>query len=410
MKDTVPLRIPIRDVPAPARAQASPLALAPEAPEPYRLLFPLGAALGIAGVAPWILHAFGLGTYPALLHRALMAEGFELCFVLGFLFTALPALTRGPRCRAWELWIAVGLVVAFGALALAGWLAAAHAAFGLATLHLGIATARRTARAPMPPAEEFGFVFLGIACGMAGSVWQVGTHLGAWGDPSPNFGARLVSLGMLLPVVLGVGALLVPAFVGLRDPLMIPGIAKPHERAGRRRLYRALGAALIAAFALEASGWAAPGAWVRAVAALAMLALAWKVWRLPGRRDLYGWSLWSTGWWVAIGLVLAAAVPARAAAFLHLAFAGGFGLLTLGIGTRVVVMHGRWPQGDEARLMAPWIAVPAVAAAAARVAADGTPDGGTGLLGIAAALWIVAWVGWLAGALPRVLRRPPAAR
>jgi uncharacterized protein involved in response to NO len=395
----------VRDVEAPRRAQASPLSLAPGAPDPYRTLFPLGALLGIAGAVPWVSHALAGGAWPGPVHRALMVQGFELCFVLGFLLTALPALTRGPRCRPWELWGALGLAAAFGAAALAGAMAVAHAAFGLATLHLGVATVRRTMNAPMPPAEEFAFVVLGLAFGLVGAVWQAGFAAGAWGDPAPNFGSRLVSLGMVLPVVLGVGALLVPAFVGLRDPLTIPGIARPHARAGRRRLYRALGAAFVAAFVLEAAGLRAAGAWTRAAAALALLALAWKVWRLPGRRDLYGWALWSTGWLVGAGLLSAAVFPLHAPALLHLVFLGGFGLLTLGIGTRVVVMHGGWPGSDEARLFTPWIVGAIVVALALRLAAEWAPGAATHALGAAGALWTLAWVGWLAGALPRVIRR-----
>lgn len=401
--------IPIRDVTAPGRAQASPLALAPGAPEPYRVLFPLGAVLGLAGTVPWITHALGVGPWPGVLHRALMVEGFELAFVTGFLLTALPGLTRGARCRAWELWTAVALVVAFGALALSGLHAAAHAAAGLLLLHLAIATERRVARAPMPPAEEFVFVHLGLALGLLGTAWQAGAAAGAWGDPAPFFGARLVSLGMLLPVVLGVGALLVPAFVGLRDPLMIPGIAKPHERAGRRRLYLAVAVLLAGAFALEAAGLAAAGAWARAAGTVAVIALSWKVWRLPGRRDAWGWALWSTGGWIAAGVVLAALYPARATGLLHLAFVGGFGFLTLGIGTRVVVMHGRWPATDEARVFAPWLAATVALAVALRVAADlGPPAGFLHALAAAAALWTVAWLAWLAAALPRVLHRNAA--
>src|SRR5512135_2057051 len=79
-------------------------------PEPYRLLFPLGAAFALAGVAPWLAAPFGVA-WPGPLHMALMIEGFEQSFVLGFLLTAMPAFTRGGRCARWELAAAVLLLV-----------------------------------------------------------------------------------------------------------------------------------------------------------------------------------------------------------------------------------------------------------------------------------------------------------
>src|SRR5687767_13942997 len=86
---------------------------------PYRVLFPVGAAFAIAGALPWIVYAWAGGGYPAMLYRAWMIEGFELCFVLGFLLTAMPAFTRGERRRTWELGVATlaALGVAAGGVA-----------------------------------------------------------------------------------------------------------------------------------------------------------------------------------------------------------------------------------------------------------------------------------------------------
>ena len=55
-------------------------------------------------------------------------------------------------------------------------------------------------------------------------------------------------------MVLGVGGPLVPTFTSMREPLVIPGIAKPHERYSRRLLYAAIAIALLGSPLLEASG------------------------------------------------------------------------------------------------------------------------------------------------------------
>jgi uncharacterized protein involved in response to NO len=374
--------------------------------EPYRFLFPLGALDAVLGAAPWVLYAAGLMPYPAVIHRAMMIEGFELCFVMGFLLTAMPAFTRGERCRPWERAVAIAAAALFGGAALAGLAPLAHAAFLAAVIHLAIAAGRRVARAPMKPAEEFGFVGLGLLFGLASGVMQTGASLGLWGEPAPNIGARLGSLGMVLCLVAGVGALLVPAFVGMKHPLMIPGVAGAHERRGRRQLYVALGALFVAAFALEAAGLAAAGAWARAIAAGTLLLWVWKVWRLPGRRDRYGFALWGSGWFLFLGLLLAALLPLHAVAAYHLTFIGGYGLLTLGIGTRVVVSHGKHPQSDEPRLYSALVVGAILLAVALRYAAEWVPVRGVAhALATSAALWIVAWIAWTIGALAKVLRR-----
>jgi uncharacterized protein involved in response to NO len=121
-------------------------------------------------------------------------------------------------------------------------------------------------------------------------------------------------------------------------------------------------------------------------------------------RALGAWAMWASGWLVLGGLVLAALVPSRAIAFHHLVFIGGFGLLTMSIGTRVVTGHGRYPVHDESRILHPVVVALVGLALVLRVAGDFAP-GPARWLGGSAALWILAWLGWAIGALPRILRR-----
>ena len=63
-------------------------------PDPYRLFFPLGILLGLAGVAIWPLNYFGFITgYWGMSHAFIQADGFLFCFIAGFLLTALPRFT-----------------------------------------------------------------------------------------------------------------------------------------------------------------------------------------------------------------------------------------------------------------------------------------------------------------------------
>jgi len=377
----------------------------PTAPAPYRILFPLGALFAIAGVAPWPLHAAGFTPWPGQLHAGLMIEGFELCFVLGFLLTAIPAFTHGAPASMIEVGRAIVGPLAFGIAIALGSEALALAAFTLTLLGLAIAVASRVAHAKLKPAEEFLFVGVGLVLGLAGAISQLGASLALWSEPAPRFGLHLVSLGMMLALVLGMGGLLVPVFAGIRDPLVIPGVAAAHARGGRRPLYVSLAAALALSFVLDAFQFPRAGAFLRAAIATVFVALVWKLTQLPGRSALAAWAMWTAGWCAVLGLGLAACFPLHAIAFEHLVFVGGYGLLTLAIGTRVVLGHGRHPVADESRVLSVGVIALLAIALALRLAAEWLPaQGQMHALATSAAFWMLAWLLWAAAALPRIVR------
>jgi uncharacterized protein involved in response to NO len=376
--------------------------------DPYRLLFPLGALYAVLGAWPWAPYGLGGSGYPALLHRTLMIQGFEQCFVLGFLLTAMPGLIHAERVRRLELAAALAAAILFGLGALGGRQVVAQGAFLLSLAVLLQALVRRLPTARVEPPQEMIFVLLGLGLGALGGAMELLAAAGHGIEPVPRFGARLISLGMVLSLVLGVGGLLVPVFAGMRDPLVIAGIARPHERHGRRAFYLALATALALAFVLEATGHGRSGAGLRALAATTLGLTSWKLGRLPGRRDRFGFALWGAGWMVLAGLWLMVLAPRLTLAGLHVVFIGGFGLLTLAIGTRVVVAHGRHPSARELAVLSPWVVGAALVALALRVAAETLPSRPRLLLSASAAAWIAAWLLWAASALPLVAhtRRP----
>lgn len=383
---------------APARSQF---------PDPYRLLFPIGLTWGVIGAGLWPLHALGLGPWPAVAHRALMIQGFEHGFVLGFLLTAIPGFTKGERCRPAELAIAVFTALTFGIATLAGQPLVAQGAFVLSILMLLIAVARRLRHPGVAPPLELMFVGFGLLLGLAGGLAQLADAAGR-GMAPPRFGERLISLGMVLSLVLGVGGLLVPTFTGMRNPLVIPGVAGAHERRGRLAFYAALIAAFALAFVAELAGQPRAGALLRAATATTIGLMVWKLWRLPGRKDVPAFVMWGSGWLVMAGLWAVALLPGSTLGGLHLVFIGGFAFITLGIGTRVVVAHGRHPIADERRVLSPPVVALVGLALVARLAAEGWPAGAPHLYATSGAAWVLAWVAWATRALPRITNVAPA--
>jgi uncharacterized protein involved in response to NO len=324
----------------------------------------------------------------------LMIQGFEQGFVLGFLLTAIPGFTHGERCRPSELAIATLSALAFGIAVLTGRFALAEGTFVVSVLLLLAAVARRVARPGLAPPLEMMFVVFGLLLGLAGGLVQLAAATGL-AETAPRLGERLISLGMVLSLVLGVGGLLVPVFAGMRDPLVIPGVAGPHERRGRKVFYGALIALFALAFLAEMAGLPRLGALVRALAASAVGLLVWKLTRLPERRVLWVMAL----------------VPTFTLGALHLVFIGGFAFLTLGIGTRVVVAHGHFPISDESRTLTPLVVATVAVAVLARLAAEWVPARAPALLGLSGASWMLGWLLWAVRALPRIVRtRPPTER
>lgn len=386
---------------------ASQLLQSPSKPiEPYRLLFPMGLAFALIGGAVWPLHALGLIPYPGLVHASLMIQGFEQCFVLGFLLTAMPAFTHGPRCHPLELTSAVLAMTAFGAASLGGAAAPAQAVFLFSLALLWVAGVRRVAGNMQRPPEEFLFVAFGLTLGVLGSAFLLSESLEVSLPLPPRFPERLLSLGMVLSLVMGVGSLLVPTFAGMRNPLVIPGVAAPHQRRGRRLFYGVVIAALAFAFAAELNGYPKTGMALRAAAITTMGLSVWKLTRLP-RRDAPGFALWGSGWMVMAGLWAAALLPTHVVAGLHVAFLGGFAVLTMGIGTRVLVAHGRHPLHIERRALDPWVLGLLVAAILLRILAEAFPDRAMHSLAGSGLLWTLAWLLWAARALPPLVRLAP---
>ncbi|MEQ1831933.1 MAG: NnrS family protein [Candidatus Eisenbacteria bacterium] len=382
-------------------------------PDPYRVLFPIGIAAALAGLLPWVMFAASqapwwpapmLPLWPGPEHAALMVQGFELAFIAGFLLTAMPAFTHGPRCTPQELFVMSTLVAAFVVLRALALPAAAYA-YLAALLALAFTVARRVRPGAAAPPEEFLLVGTGMALGLAGAVVQALVAAGVLPLMAERAGVRCVSLGMLPALVLGLGGLLVPTFTMMKNPLEIIGVARAGDRPRRRAFVITIALLLVAAVNAEFAGFSGAAAWARAVAAIASTQLAWKVWRLPGRRDRLSWSIWTAGWCVALGFTAAALFPIHRIEAWHVAFVGGYALLTLGIGTRVVVSHGGHAMSEERVVLG--TAALVCLALATLVRAFGPPfDPGHATLQhmLAAAFASAAFVAWLGAAWPRIRR------
>lgn len=304
------------------------------AAEPYRLFFFSGAVWSIIGVALWPLYyAQQLGFYPGLMHARIMIEAFGAAFVVGFLGTAGPRMATAPKLTPVEL----------------GWLFALHQASGISHLTLRMAWGDECFiallgslllclvvrvvkfRKEAPPPQML-LALTGLICGITGASLLL-SNATLLEPQRLRLANLLLYQGLLLPPVLGIGAFVFPRMLG-------GDFGDPKTAAqSRAKLLRALVAAvlLVASFFMEAHGWVLPGYALRALVAAGYLLLevCWKTEQSGSLTTGLFWAL-LVGW---LGLVLAGFFYVQHVSVEHLLYIGGFGMLMLIVGSRVLFGH-----------------------------------------------------------------------
>lgn len=368
--------------------------------EPYRVLFPLGALLAIAGTLPWLLFALGLIPYPRVFHALVQVQSFIACFIGGFLFTFVPRRTGGPPPARVELFLAAFFPVALAVLAGLGKISLAELAWFAWLLLLGRFVLSRLSNAPMAPkaVPSMAWVPMSLGIGVFGTL-VAGITAVQGKMVLHDVGQRLALQAMVAGLVMGVGGLLLP-------------VLTRRSAAGAQRLPRwgHIVAALVfwASYPLEPVSVAAAFA-IRA--AVAALVLVWgaQLWRPPEQQGLQVWLAWLGAWALPLGHALVAVFPQYRVAGLHLVFLGCFGALVFAVSAHVTWSHGNRPE----LLRQPWrrsrLFPAAVALAVALLARLGLDFSGTHYLqtlGLAAVAFCAAALFWLWAVLPVALKPP----
>lgn len=352
--------------------------------EPYRVFFPLGIALGILGVGVWPLARLAPSVAPGgAAHVGIQIQGFILAFAAGFLLTAVPRMTGGPAPGARLQLLLAGLIAASAA---AFWIRADLAAEGISfaamalLVGLGLRTVRRR-RGPLP--APFAAVALALAAGLAGAGLAFLVVAGVAPGRLALLARRLLDEGMALVLVLGVSGKLAPMLLERDRPAPLP-----------RWAHGVAGVAILASVVGE-YGFGLPGGeWVRALAVALVLVPGGRLWEWP-TRPATSIATWVAEWLVVLGLVLVASFPGLHVAMLHVVFVGGFSLLVLAVGTRVVVAHRGYPRTVETRSRILWSAgILVLIAALTRAAAPLTGPGFMDHLAFAGVLWIAGFGIW----------------
>lgn len=308
------------------------------ASEPYRVFFFSGAVWSIVGVSLWpLFYAHQIAFYPSIVHARLMIEAFGAAFVVGFLGTAGPRMSTAPKLTPLELiWLfALHQASAISHLCLRQtWGDALFIAL-LGSLILCLVIRVIKFRKDWPPPQML-LALTGLMCGIGGAT--------LWLMPATMNDARLFRLaglllyqGLLLPPVLGIGSFVFPRMLG-------GDFGEPKTPAqSRAKLIRAAAAAvlLVGSFVLESFGQVMAGYAVRCIVAASYLLIEVR-WRKSPTDEARGTLSAGLKWAVLLGLLGLALAPffyAQHVSIEHLLYIGGFGMLTLIVGSRVLFGH-----------------------------------------------------------------------
>lgn len=374
--------------------------------EPFRLLFPVGAILGVVGVLLWPLYYLSfLEAYPGVSHSRIMIQGFLTAFVLGFLGTALPRLLDVSR-------FALSVSIVFAALLIAGALFSLCVSpalgdlwhFVLLILFLGVLAKRARNRKDLPP-PGFILVAFGLVSGMIGSLLL---FLDAVVSGFPLFLYQLARLlawqGFLLFPVLGVGAFLLPRFFHLENQHSFPEMMLPNRRWMRKAYFVLLcGIGIFLSFVLEVAGYFSSGNALRAAIVFLYFSREIPLCRATNVRGSLARSLKVALLSFPLGYGIVALFPSYSLAWIHVVFILGFSLITFTVASRVIYGHSGNSAGFNGRIVSIDIMILAFfLALAARVLAEYQPSARMELYALSGTLWIFAVLFWGVQFLPRV--------
>jgi len=379
--------------------------------EPYRVFFPLGASMAVAGIGHWLLHAVGaLDDYRSIFHAITQIQAFLTSYAVGFLFTMIPRRTGStpPGTIEMAICMAAPVVTCWGAwsehiaISQGAWLLLALTVIQFAVRRFLSATARRR------PPNSFVWIPLSFAMGIAGSI-MTGLYAirGAQDMWLHDVGRGLVLQGVFLGLVLGVGGLALPLMTRGQPPP--DGAATPADV--RSRLGHAAGALLLlASFFVQHAYSLRAGLALRGTVVLAVLLLSAEIWRRPTTPGLNRRVLWTAAWMLPVGYFLAAAYPVAFKAGLHVSFIGGFALMTLAVSTQVTLGHGGY---SELMIGWPWqvatIATLIGTAVIPRALMDLDPPRFYVWMALASALFLSGLLTWAIFLVPKMLAPKTAA-
>lgn len=383
------------------------------AAEPFRIFFPIAVLVSVVAVMLWPAMFWQWITfYPAEMHSRLLIEGFVGGFAFGFMGTAMPNVLTTRKFTGIEVGLLLVLYLAMIGCHLAQKIAWGDGLFLSMIVLFGAGLAWRFAQRKDLPPPGFVLVAGGLLCAAVGTGLFLADQISSADPARTVLAGLLLYQGFLLLPVLGIGAFLFPRFFGTKNSHIFPDQRTPAPGWPTKALVAAaVGAIVIGSFVLEAKGLVKPAVWTRFLVCTIYLSTETGWWRKPDKDGIMPWGLrlgilFTIGAYLVHGVLhtsLAAYPPMQQVAISHMLYTGGFGLLALVVGTRVMLGHA-----GQSHLMQRWLKPVVwmvgfvVLAALTRVTADFMPKIMFSHWQYAAYSWVLGVLIWAVFLLPWV--------
>lgn len=323
------------------------------ATDPYRIFFPLGILIGAMGVSIWPLYYYGVTAgYSGRAHAFVQTDGFLFAFIAGFLLTAVPRFTGTEAPSRRVQLILAAIVICCAAAFEFHFYVAGQTLYVVEHFLLLALIVRRFRRRQQDPPETFPLVGIGLLSGTLAALINAGIAWNLIGPAWDPLGKRLLTEGMALLLVLGIGGFLGPRLLGfaqLPQFIKVEQPARKQESDKNRFPYVLAGLTILLSLIAEYGFAIAPMAYVRAIAVSLVILSTVQPWKRPVVRTTLAWCVWFAHWFVILAVWIVALAPRYRIDFLHILFIGGFTLLILAVGTRVTLSHGGHGLAQERR-------------------------------------------------------------
>jgi uncharacterized protein involved in response to NO len=372
--------------------------------EPFRIFFPTGLFLGIAGVSLWLLFYLGAPiSYPNISHARLMTEGFMASFIFGFLGTAGPRITSAPHFSSPEVVAIFTLDLLAAGLHVSGAHRAGDICFVVCLLFFARTIGIRFQQRKDCPPPNFILVMLGLGSGIGGASLLAYSETAQF-SPLYQVGSALLHQGFVLLPVLGVAPFFLARLLELPRPDLPESRAFPPGWFRQAAFPALIGLTIIASFFLEAFSQPEIGRWLRAAAIVSYL-----VARMPFRgRNFLANCLRAAILSIAAGYITVALFPIYRIGALHIVFVTGFNFIVFTVAIRVVFGHsGHAHLFQKRRLFFTITIIFLFLAMGSRFTADFAPKARILHLVAAAVCWVVAALIWGAKVLPKIALADP---
>lgn len=403
---------------------------------PYRIFFPLGMLLAWAGIAHWLLWAIGwIEESHSVFHSIAQIQGFMMCFLVGFLYTALPRRTQTAPPKAWQMWVGILTPILTTGFAWFNKFAESQMPWLVLffTLLFFSISRFRDPKAGRRAPDSFIWVPLSLTIGLAGTVL-----LALYGilvasekelDPLVNLstqyghihqlGSLLLLQGMFLGFIVGVG--------GMVLPLLTVGDSPPDSTKSSwwlRVLHVLAALALVGTMFLEVWDFGerphilirtlqgrSTAYLLRGLLLLFLLLTVARIWRRPRKEGRHRWLIWISAWMIPIGYLVGSALGYNYQAGLHLVFIAGFALMVFSVGLHVSLAHGGRPDlVSRKNWQVPVFGILILAAAGIRGLFQLAPAHAQLWIGIASALFLIATLVWASLWLQSLVKPDPSPR